>query len=147
MLTRLLLLSMLRTLAVCLGVGILIGFLGGGSSFAVAIAIGGLLVGGSGALQIWLVGVLLDPAYGTPQKVATGLFLTLKLVLVGGVLWWVLSRHSPHAVGLLVGMGLGLASLVAGVHRAASSDAGLAAMEDAASKITEKKEDSEDQKR
>ena len=147
MLTRILLTYMLRTAALVVGLGAVVGYLVGGWGFAAAVLWGGAIVGGSGAVQIWLVGVLFDPEQGTPTKVVTGTLLLLKLLLVAGVLWWVLSRTNPDQVGLLLGMGLGLAGLVVGVHRGSSSRAGRQAMDDASQEIEEKMEDTEDEKR
>ncbi len=147
MLTRILLLAMLRSAAVIVGVGVALAFLLGGPDVAIGVALGGALVGGSGAVQIWLVGQLFDPDQGTPQKVVMGTLLVLKLVAVGGALWWVLARMQPHEVGLLVGMGLGLASLVVGVNQGSMTKEAQAAMDDASRRIAEKMEDSEDERR
>lgn len=147
MLTQVLLRHMLRTAAVIVGVGAALGFLFGGFELAGAIALGGILVGGSGALQIWLVGILFDPDQGTPQKLVVGVLLMLKLLFVGVILWAALTRWNPHQVGLLIGMGLGLVSLVAGVSRGSTSREGLDAMEAEERKIAEKMGDTEEEKR
>ena len=147
MLTRILLGYMLRTAAVMVGTAIAVAYVLGGVEVARAVAIGGVVVGGSGAIQIWLVGYLLDPEAGTPEKIASGFFLAFKLLLVCVIFWLVLSRTQPHQVGLLAGMVVGLASLVLGAHRGSNSPEGIAAMNEAERKITEKLEDSDSEKR
>lgn len=144
MLTRILLLSLLRTAALLVGASTVLAYLIAGPDVAYAFLIGGLLVGGSGAVQIWLVGYLLDPNHGTPQKVMCGTFLMFKLVLVGGVLWWILTEIGPDETGLLMGMGVGLMSLVLGVNRGSMSQEGLAAMERAEDEIGERARRQED---
>lgn len=145
-LTRTLLKSMLTTAAVIVGVGFLVSWLLFGEATALAVLIGGLVVGGSGALQIWMVGFLLDPDQPTPQKAAVGLLLVFKLVLVAAILWGVMTRLSPDGVGLLIGMALGLGSLVMGVSRASGSPEAEAAMEEARRKIADKEEDTNDER-
>ncbi|MEO1228636.1 MAG: hypothetical protein AAFZ18_07010, partial [Myxococcota bacterium] len=116
MLTQVLLTYMLRTAAVMVPAAALLGLLLGGPEIALAVGLGGAVVGGSGAVQIWLVGMLLDPTQGTPQKVVAGTMLLFKLVFVLGVLWWVMNAAGPDALGLAAGMATGLAALVIGVH-------------------------------
>lgn len=147
MLTRVLLGHTAAAVAVVVGAGAAVTWLLAGSDAAVAFAIGGLLVGGSGALQVWLVGFLLDPDQGTPQKAAAGLVLVFKLVLVGAILWGLLTRTHPEPLGLLVGMAVGLAAVVFGVNRGSASPGGVSAIEDAERKIREKMEDTEEEKR
>lgn len=147
MLTRVLLGHTARTLFVAVGVGAGVAWLLRGSDAAIAFLLGGLLVGGSGALQIWLVGFLLDPDQGTPQKLVAGSVLTGKLVLVGAILWGLLNRSNPEPLSLMVGMAVGLGAVVFGVNRGSGSREGVSAIEDAERKIREKLEDTDEEKR
>lgn len=145
MLTRVLLADTAKAVAVVIGGGALVVALLAGGEAALAFLVGGLLVGGSGALQIWLVGFLLDPDQGTPQKVAAGLVLLFKLLLVGAILWGLLTRANPQPLGLLAGMAVGLGAVVFGVNRASNSEAGRSAIAEAEAKIREKMEDTDEE--
>lgn len=135
MLTRVLLVHMFWSAVVVLALAALVGGLLGGLEVAGAVLLGGALVAGSGAGQIWLVGQIMDPAQGTPQKAMAGLMLVFKLVVVGAALWWILSTLQPDGLGLVGGMCAGLASLVFGLNRGSMSQEGQAAMNAAEEEI------------
>lgn len=144
MLTQVLLSSMLRTAAVLVPVTTVLALMLGGPELALAAVLGGAVMSGSGAVQIWLVGMILDPAQGTPQKVVAGVMLLFKLVLVAGVLWWILNTAGPDGMGLVLGMGAGLASLVIGVHRGSMSQAGQQAIKDLEREIARAESEKDD---
>ncbi|MBX2811197.1 MAG: hypothetical protein KTR25_05285 [Myxococcales bacterium] len=146
MLTIVLVRHTARVLAWGLGLGALVMYLLFGGALARSVVMGGLLVGGSGMVQIWLIGRILDPESTLPHKLVAGLFLTFKLLVVCGFLWWMLGQ-GPDALGLMVGMLIGLGAVVVGVSQGASSPEGLAAMSDAQQKIEEKLEDIDSEKR
>ena len=147
MLTRILLQYMARTALALVAVSVAVAYLLGGEDIAWSVGLGAVLVATSGAAQIWLVGFLLNPDVGTPQKLVSGFFLVFKLLIVCAVFWWVLTYTNPNQLGFLLGMGVGLASLVIGVQRGSSSAEGIAAANEAEQKIAEKMEDTDPEKR
>ena len=147
MLTKILLNYLRNTSLVLIVVGTAIAFLLGGVSSAIAFFIGAALVLGSGALQVWLVGMLLDEEVVGSRKAVVGLLLVCKLFVVAAILWGILVRVGPDALGLLVGMGVGLAGLVISLNQGSQSPQGISEINRRTEKIAEKLEDNESEKR
>lgn len=140
MLTQILQTHLLRTGAVVVGVTAGLAYLLAGPSAAWAVVLGGVLVGGSGAVQIWIVGQLIDPLQEGSKKAVAGVMLLFKLVAVAGLLWWILSSLGPDLLGLMVGMCAGLVSLVLGLKRGSMSQEGQQAIEAAEQAIAREEE-------
>ena len=147
MLTKILLNYLRNTSIVLIVVGSLLAFLLGGTSTAIAFFIGATLVLVSGAAQVWLVGMLLDDEVVSSRKITVGVFLILKLFVVAALLWGILVRVGPDALGLLVGMGVGLGGLVISLNQGSQSSEGISEINRRAEKIAEKLEDNESEKR
>ena len=145
MLTPILLRYFVKTALVVVLAGFGLTYLVLGEASAIAALASAVVVSLDGAGLIWVVGKLLDPRGATSGKVTVVVVLLAKLLAVGGVLWWMLAVRGLDGLGILIGIGLGVLSLVVGVNRGSTSPEGQRAIEETAKEIAEEMGDNEDE--
>jgi len=145
MLTPVLLKYFLKTALVVVLAGFGLVYLILGESSAVATLAAAVVVSLDGAGLIWVVGKLLDPRGATSGKVTVVLVLMAKLLAVGGLLWWMLAVRGLDGLGVIIGIGLGILSLVVGVNRGSTSREGQEAIRETERAIAEEMGDNEDE--
>lgn len=139
MLTRVLLRYGLRTAAAVLLIAAALVFLILGEGHVLGLLIGGALVVLDGAGLVYLVGRLMDQDTSVAKKSVFTLILVGKLAAVGGLLWVALQNLS--GLGILIGIGVGLAGFVGGLTRGSTSAEGRAAMDLEEARIREETKD------
>jgi hypothetical protein len=145
MLTPVLLKYFLKTALVVVLAGFGLTYLVLGESSAAAALAAAAVVCADGAALIWVVGKLLDPRGATSGKITVVLVLLAKLLAVGGILWWMLAVQGLDGLGVIIGIGLGVLSLVVGVNRGSTSPEGQRAIQDTEREIAEEMGDNEDE--
>lgn len=125
--TQILLRYLLRSAAVLLPLAAIIAWIAAGSEAAFGVLVGGVFAALDGAGLIYLVGQLLEPN-ATRSKGLLFAILFGKLILVAFALWAALTWFNVSGLGIVIGVGVALASLVYGVNRGSSSKEGQAAM-------------------
>lgn len=145
MLSNVLLAYVLRYAAIGVGgAALALTFLMGADVGIGVMAGGGLIVLSGGGL-VFLVGRLMDPTVpGKTKGVFIGLLMG-KLTIVAGLLWACLAIWAVDGVGLMIGMGVGIASLVFGLNRGSTSEEGLAAIREAENRIAQEMGDDDDE--
>lgn len=147
MYTRVLLASVFRAALWLIGLAVLIAYFGLSPRHAFGVLIGGVLFLVDGGGLVYLVGRLMDSGVSTSRKSALTLALVVKFVAVAALVYLSLFVWGVSGEGLLIGLGVGLASLVLGLTWGSSSPAGREAMAEAEAKIREEMGDNEDQSR
>jgi hypothetical protein len=137
MLTRVLIIHVLKVSAVLLSLAALVVGLVFGAEHALGVVVGGAILLLDGGGLVYLVGRLLDPTMATSMKGGFTLLLIAKLTFVAGLLYWVLIGVGVSGLGVLLGIGAGLIGLVVGVTQGSASPEGKAAIADAEAKIRE----------
>lgn len=144
MLTRVLLKFYFRFAAILFVFGFGLTYLLMGEAVSKGMLVGSLITMADGAVLIWVVGVLLDPNQSGGQKAVFGTVLLFKLVVIGALLWSALSVWGYDGLGLIIGVGLGMFSLVLGVNQGSSSPEGQRAIAEAEAKIEQQMRDNQE---
>jgi hypothetical protein len=143
-LTRVLLTYFAKTTVFILLVACGISYLVLGEATAMAVLATGLVVALDGAALIWVVGVLLDPQGSSAAKATTVVILMGKLAAVGGLLYWLHAAKGMDELGMLIGIGAGMAGLVLGANQGSASPEGRQAIAQAEKEIEEEMGDNEE---
>jgi hypothetical protein len=125
--TNILLRYVLRTFALILGASVLLAFIALGEATAIGVFVGGILGMTSGGGLVYVVGALLEPN-ATRSKTLLFTLMFGKLLVVGFGLWLALTVFKIDGLGVILGIGLALVSLMIGVNRGSSSPEGKRAM-------------------
>lgn len=141
MLTRVLLTYYAKAALGLLTVGFGLTYMILGDASAIAFLAAAAVMLGGGVVQIWMAGKLLDPRGSTASKASVTFVLLGKLAILGALLWYLINIRQLDGVGVIVGMGFGLASLVVGVNWGSTSPEGQQAISEAEREIAQEMED------
>ena len=139
--TRILLTHIATTGVVVVAIAMLAVGLAFGPEHLVGLAIGAVLAILDGAGIVVLAGRALEPGRSGQSKAMFLFLLFGKLAAVAALLWWVVSRLGVSNLGVVIGLGAGLASVVAGAQRGSTSREGQAAIAKAEAQIVEEMRD------
>ena len=147
MLTKVLLRYFLRFTLGFVGVATALAYFVLGEAAALGALAGGGLMLVTGFGLVYGVGRLLDPTVKTATKTGLMMVLLIKLMVVAVLLWLMLSVFGLDGLGILIGMGAGLAGLVIGLNFGSASPEGVRAMEQAEARIAQEMGDRDDHSR
>ncbi|MEO1334702.1 MAG: hypothetical protein AAFV29_03625 [Myxococcota bacterium] len=118
-----------------------------GWAHAFGLLFGAVLITVSVGGLIYIVSRLLDPTASGQLKAVLGFALLLKVTFVAGVLWLGMSTWGISVLGIVFGLGSGLAGIMVGLVVGAASAEGKRAIDEAEARIREEMGDSDDESR
>ncbi|MEM7676002.1 MAG: hypothetical protein AAF449_08365 [Myxococcota bacterium] len=118
-----------------------------GWSHGFGLLFGAVLITTSIGGLVYIVGRLLDPSAPGGVKTVLTIALVLKLTFVAGLLWLGMARWGVSGLGIVFGLGGGLAGVMVGLIQGAASVDGKRAIDETEARIREEMGDSDDESR